>query len=450
MRARLDDYWENLQSSLWLLPGLMALVAALLAFGMLQVDRVVPLDLRLQAPFLFGGTAEAARSLLSVIAGSLATIVALAFSVLIVALNQAAAQFTPRVLRTFMRDRGYQIVLGSYIGTFLYALLVLRQVRGATESAASFVPALSITLAIALTLYCLGLLVYFFHHSAQTLQVAHVLEEVHQETLAAMERLYPHGVGEPAAEREDVLGAPPRGERVDVRSETAGFLRAIDVGQLLSTADRSIGLVRIVPRIGAYVPRGATLARVWSTDGLPAGFADTVRGAFVLGTEATMTQDVLFGIRQIADIAIRALSPAVNDPTTAEQALSHLGDLVGELGVRSFPPRLRAADGAPTLFWLARPGFGDVVEEAFGQIRREAADDVHVTDYLLDVLALLAERLAGSGRGQAVGEQAREVLAQIDRSSFSDADRQRLRTSAEKVLELCDEAAGEAAFRSLG
>lgn len=175
MRAKFTNVREGLTVSLWVVPALLVAAAVGLAALLLFVDGRAP-ALGGGRPWLFGGTAGAARTLLAAIAGSLITVVATAFSVTLVAIQQASAQFSPRVIRNFMRDRGSQVVLGAYIATFAYALLVLRQVREPSEGAGAFIPALAITGAMALALRCVGLLIYFIHHIAVALQVATITE----------------------------------------------------------------------------------------------------------------------------------------------------------------------------------------------------------------------------------------------------------------------------------
>ena len=196
MRARFARGWETIKESLWFVPALLVALAGGLVALTLSIDERDPLLQGLR-PWLFGGSASAARALLAAIAGSLITVVALAFSITIVAIQQAATQFSPRVIRNFMRDRGNQVVFGAYIATFVYALLVLRQVREDRDGASEFVPALSITAALLLALVCVALLIYFIHHAATSLQVATIADNIRRELRDGLERLYPQEIAEP-------------------------------------------------------------------------------------------------------------------------------------------------------------------------------------------------------------------------------------------------------------
>ncbi|MBI4499255.1 MAG: DUF2254 domain-containing protein [Chloroflexi bacterium] len=445
MRARIQDLWDDALSTFWFVPALLVIMGAVLALGMLYADTVWGPEFEQRVPYLFQGTADAGRSLLAAIAGSLITVVTLAFSVLIVALNQASTQFTPRVLRNFMSDRGNQVVLGSYLGAFAYALLVLRQIRSTAADVPAFVPPLAITGAIALTLWCIGLLVYFFHHSARSLQAETILEEIHQALLDATERLYPDELGFPAAADHESLPDPPPGAQLEVvRTARAGYLRRLDVEQILGIAGPPVRLVRVVPQIGTYLPHGAVLAEVWADPAPSAQEFSSVRNAFILGQEQTIRQDALFGIRQLVDIAVKALSPGINDPTTAEHALDRIGNVIGILAGRAFPRRRRMVPGAATIFWFERPDFADFVAAAFGQIRHAARGGVHPTRHLLTVLSAVRARTFTPDRAAAVRGEVEEALAGIERAGMTPRERTSIRSAAHAVIGQ-DRGPGEAA-----
>ncbi len=430
MPARIADLLRRMVQSLWLVPSLLVAAAVALSVALPRLDAGPLADVEERVPFIFGGQAEAARAVLSTIAGALITVVSLVFSITFVALSQVSMQFTPRLLRNFMDDRINQVVLGSFIGAFTYSLLTLRQVRSPEEGAA-FVPALAVTAAIALAMYCMALLIYFFHHISEKLQVSTIMQEIHDELLRAIEHLYPEKIGD-AAETEE-CHALPDGRAFEVRSRRAGFLRALDHSALDAAAGRLGGTFHIVPCIGAYVPREQALIRVWGSKPLSDEDIAELRTAFVFGSERTLHQDALFGIRQLADIGVKALSPGINDSTTAEHASSHLGDAVGTVAERVLPSKWRRVGEA--LLFVERPEFEHFVAEAFAQIRHEARGDPHVLGYLLDVLAQVRRRTHSASRVEAVCRQVRQVLAEIEAGSLAAEAEQDLRRRAAKVLE---------------
>lgn len=390
--GRLQNLWRNISSSFWFVPSLAVAAALVLAGVLTGVDaRLSGLD-HSSVPWLFGGTADAARSVLSTIAGSLITVISIAFSLTVIALQQASSQFSPRVMRRFTGDRVNQIVLGAYIGTFVYSLMVLREVRSPEEGASGFVPALSVSVAIALAIVCVGLLILFIHHISQMLQVDLVERQIHDEMLERLDHLYPSMVGEPAAVEDAAAGDAAEdaaGEGWEIRSTETGFVRSIDDAALLNAEREGVTRVRIRVAVGAFVAHDDLLATV---AGAPADAAETtraIRKAVVIDATRSAEQDLLFDVRQLVDIALRALSPGINDPTTAEHALYYLGDMLGRLGQRAFPSPVRTAPGGGVRIIVARPGWDDFVAASFDQIRESARGNVHVIDVLLDVLRRL-------------------------------------------------------------
>jgi len=423
MRARLRDLMENIAASLWLVPTLLALLAAGLATLTLFLDETVPTIGGLQL-WLFGGSASAARSLLSSIAGSLITVIALAFSSTIVAIQQASSQFSPRVIRNFMRDKVNQITFGSYVATFVYALLILRQVRDEQSGGSGFVPALSVTVALVLALICVGLLIYFIHHTASSLQVATISAAVHRDLRQGIARLYPHNFADVLCARGEPPPLVPAVPPTDVaRSTQAGFLRNIDEDALLANLPDHATFARVRTQIGAFVFAGAGLVEVWSAAPFAREAEAGLVAAFTIGQERSLEQDLLFGIRQLVDIALKALSPGINDPTTAENCLGHLGDIVAQLGERALPDPWRRDPQSGAAVLIARPDFSQLVDAAFAQIRRDAAGDVHVTLALIAVLRGVGERLATVERCDAIRRELQAIEAVLPAQGFAPSDR---------------------------
>lgn len=437
MWSKLRNLWENVQSSLWFIPTVLVGVAVLASFLLIEADVALAQRDSLLIPWLFSGTADAARTLLSVVAGSLITVISIAISLTIVALVQASAQFTPRVLRQFTASRVNQVVLGTYTATFVYALLVLRTVRSAEEEGTAFVPALSVTSAVGLALLCLALLIFFIHHMSQSLQVAVIMNEVREEVIAQIDVLYPEDIGDRMAEPSSPATIKAQLDAQDtsvvVRSTRTGFVRKIDEQTLLEIPLASTQHVWIRPQIGDFVASGTILAELDQIDGSVEQVSKQMQDAFIIDRERTITQDLLFGIRQLVDIGLKALSPGINDVTTAEYALYHLGDAVGRLAERAFPSNVRTTDNGQTQFLFNRPTWDDIVDSAFSQLRRAAADNVHATHTLLQVLHDLALRLAPGTRSQAIHQQLTEVRYQIAHHAFSPTDKELLNQMADQV-----------------
>ncbi len=438
VRAKLQNAWENLKASLWFIPTLLVIGAIAASFLLLQVDIWLQRGQYAFQFWLFSGTADSAQTLLGVIAGSLITVISIAYSVTIVAIQQMSAQFSPRVLRTFTSDRGSQIVLGAYIATFVYALLVTRQIRN-PSAGEGFVPVLSVTVALILSLVCLGLLIYFIHHISQLLQVSIVIDLVHDELIEEIGRLYPDQIGAPTDRGEELPAMIDRAETAGtiraIESVAAGHLRSIDTDTLIGASDGRTPWLYVRPQVGEYIPHGSVLIELPEEAEIDMAGLEQLRDAFVIDTERTLHQDPLFGIRQLVDIALKALSPAINDPTTAEYSLAHLGDVLGRLANCDFPSEQRIGPSGRTQYIISRPSWDEFVDLAFGQIRRQASDNVHVTGYLLHVLLKLARALAPGPRAEAVMREVDGIRYVLDRGHLSPADIDMLRAQCDEVEE---------------
>jgi uncharacterized membrane protein len=383
---KLRAWWFRIESSLWFLPALITGSAILVAFASLEVDRRFRLENGLLSAWVFGGGVEGARGVLSAIAGTMMTVTALVFSITIVALQVATSQLTPRALRSIMADRGNQVVLGFFVATFTYALIVLRAVRSPLEDRREFVPALSVAIAIGLALISVAMLIYFMHHSANALRTSVVIGRIFDETRALIDTLYPEDIGEPARERPARPGMPSI-----VRADRPGYLQAIDADTLFALAERQRLTIDLVQPIGSFVLPRAQIAAVWSDGRLPDKIARVIRGALSLGSERTMQSDVGFGLQQLADIALRALSPGINDPTTATVAVDHLAALIVLLANRGEPENTRQSDDGSVRLILRSPTFDELVQAAFEQIGHYGADDPAFARHLTTTLKRTAK-----------------------------------------------------------
>lgn len=429
---------QRTTASLWFVPSLFVLGAFVLSGVMLAIDGRAGPALGGKTWWLFNGTADGARTILSVVAGSLITVVAVAFSVTMIAIQQASTQFTPRILRNFTRDRGNQVVLGTYIATFVYALLVLRQVRSETTGA-EFVPTLSIFTAIVLALVSLGLLIYFIHHSSEQMQVSHLLTRIREELDHELNEMFPttFGSASRAAASPDALlaqyAARRNGRVLEIRSADEGYLRRIDERALTGCLAGAASFTSIEVEIGLYVHRGQPLARCW-TARADDEFEERIRDAFVLDRERSTDQDPRFAFKQLVDIALKALSPGVNDPTTAEQAMDHLVGGLCLLAQREFPHPVRELEGGGILLMRA-PSFTDYVDGAFDQIRRAASSQLHVLLYLMRGLATLGLRADEPTRRAAVRRQLSETLEMVEWAKLTKREQELVRSQAEAVFE---------------
>jgi uncharacterized membrane protein len=409
MWIRLRHHWHGLTGSYWFVPALMTTAAALLAFGLLAVDRrLIVRDW--QPQWLYIGGTDGARLVLSTVAGSIITVAGVVFSITIVSLTQASSQFGPRLLRNFMRDTGNQVVLGTFVATFLYCLLVLRAIHGELDNGPEFVPQASVTAGVLLAIASIAVLIYFIHHVSVSLQAPSVIAAALQELLHTIDRVHE----DPPAAHHRVQELPPgfEADARDVRARDGGYLQAIDLDGLLGVASKHDLVLRLEYRPGQYVIQDSALLRAWPPDRCGDDLARRLADCFITGWRATPEQDMEYGIRQLVEVAVRALSPGVNDPFTAVNCIDALGSAVCRIAGRSIPgPFKHDEDGQ---LRLVRPvtDFDGVVDAAFNQIRQHSAGDVAVTIRLLEVITACAPHMRTPAQRQALLAHAQMIARQ--------------------------------------
>lgn len=394
MRTRLSALLERLRTGFWALPTCCVAVAVALALGLVRLDRA--LSDGFGGRITFGAGADGAREVLSAITTSMITFTGLVFSITIVVLSLSSSQYSPRVLRTFLRDRQTQVSLGIFIGTFVYAVLVLRTVSGLDD--ATFVPAVATTFGVAPLLLSVGAFVAYIHHVTTMIQASSILASISAETRQALERELPIGLpSTPAVVR-------PQGVPVaQLPAPRSGVFVDVDVDAVVRHA-RQADLVLVSHlHFGAFVPEGAPLVAVHRGDPSDLDATAVVR-AFGLARERTLQRDVAFGFRQLADIAAKALSPGVNDPTTAVEALDGLHDLLRRLATRALPTGVHADEEGRIRLYLPPPGFADFLALALDEAEQYGADSLQVQQRITALLddvhaaALLEHRPAVAAR----------------------------------------------------
>ncbi len=358
----MNRFWSHLRDRFWVLPALCAAIATGLGLGLSELD--ARLDTSFTVPFFFTGGPESARALLSAIITSMISFTGLVFSITIVVLQLTSSQFSPRVLRTFLRDRVNQISLGVFVATFVYALVVLRAVRG-TSQVDPFVPQLSMTVAFGLVLASVLVFLAYINHIAQSIRAATIITKIAKDTRALLERRFP-------ADASPVAQRPlPAIEGNRISADQPGVVQQIDDQALLQLAEERSATICLLRSVGEFVPAGAALLEIYGED-MPD--EQVLRAAVHLGNERTLDEDVGFGLRQLVDIAERALSPGVNDPTTAVQVIDQLHDLLRRLATRTLPPRQRVTDDGRLALYVPQPAFADYVTLAVDEIAHWGAD----------------------------------------------------------------------------
>lgn len=398
MRVWLRTVWESLRSSFWFVPVMMVTIASVAALLSVDFDASQAGAWLHERGWIYAGDPRGAITVLGTIAGSMVTIAGVVFSMTLVALSLASSQFGPRLLRNFMRDTINQVVLGIFIATFLYCLLVLRSVRHGPTGA--FVPHLSVTLGVLLAVASLFVLIYFIHHVSVSIQADELVAGVGGDFDAAIDRLFPTRLGEAAADAPSQGEAQlPDGFDREARRLAAprdGYLQLVEADALLALSCENDLLLRLEHRPGDYVVQGNPLVAAWPADRVGDHLERQIVSQFVLSIRRTPVQDVQHAVNQLVEIALRALSPGVNDPFTAVVCIDRLGSSLCRLGGREMPSPMRHdEDGA--LRVIARPvTFAEVADAAFSPIRHAAASNPQVLMRLLDTIAEIADHLRRS------------------------------------------------------
>lgn len=405
----------QLRESMWFVPGLMVFVALGLAQAMIVVDLWLnerTLEL-LPETFLIG--VEGSRGILVAVGGSVLAVAATTFSITMSVIATASSTYGPRLVRNFMVDRNNQRVLGLFVATFVYCLMVLRRVRG-TDDGVSFVPHVAVYGAIVLALVNVAALVYFLHHISAVIQVSTLVRRVRSELERSVDGLY----GDGAASRVPAVALASASALV--LADRAGFVTTVDAPGLVEAAV-DVGAAELLVRPGTHVMVGEPLARV---TGDAEAMGTAVRRHVSVGDTRTPTQDVHFAIQQMVEMAVRAVSPSTNDPYTARNVVEELAcGLVP--AIRHGEPAAGWADdtGTVRLVWRLPSGV-ELVDLVFDDLRVYAAEDPAVIAAALQ-LAGRVLRVAGPEVTSRLERQIDELLAAAERTGMADFDLERLR-----------------------
>ncbi len=420
---RLFKLWDQLRSSYWFLPSLLVIGAVLLAFGLVSADLHYQFQKGSGPTWMFLGQSESARSILSTIATAMITIVSLTFSMTIVVLTLASSQFGPRLLYNFMRDRSNQVALGVFVACFVYCLLVLRTVQASAQDA--FVPHLGTTGAMVLAVLSIGILIHFIHHIAESIQANTVIANVRHELESIVDRVLPasepdSGTDEAEWQRlQDLLGSGA----APISTEARGIVQAVNHDSLVSWAKAHDIIIRLRHKPGDFVIRGNIVCDVFPRDRVPRDDIAPVHEAMSFGHHRTLVQDIEFAFQQLVEIAVRALSPGINDPFTAISCVEELASGLALVSERSAQPRiLRDDDGVPRV--LVKPvDFEGVSDITFNQIRQNGAAHPAVMIRMLEAIIALAPTVNDSHARTVLLRHAKAIHAAAVGAAVDSGDR---------------------------
>ena len=424
---------EVLRTNLWLVPAVEVLIAVLLFAGTYALDRAAYNGVFRVPGWAISGSADAARQILTAIAAAIITVVGVVFSIVIVALTLTSTQFGPRMLRNFIRDRGTQLTLGTFVATFVYAILALGSIGQGARG--NFVPHISITVMLVLMVADLAVLIYFLHHIAVQIQLPQVIAGIAGDLAQAIELQ----AGDPAvgagAQLATLLIADMDGPGGEVAAPRSGYLQYIQHRTLVRIATEKGAVIHVRYRPGHFLVQGHPYATVW-----PASAAEQVARelarAHITGPYRTLAQDVSFGIDQLVEICIRALSAAVNDTFTALTCIDWIGDSLCKVTGRWQPTRVyRDAAGAVRLI-ATETTYERLVQRAFEKVRQAGHGMPAVLIRQLDALAKIMERAVAPEDRQLLLDQAAMIERLSAASVGEQSDRDDISRAHQRVLDV--------------
>lgn len=425
----------SLRTSMWVIPMLMVTGAILLAYGCIRVDDAATVDFARNYPQPFAGGADSIRIMLSAIATSMITVSGITFSLTIASLAQVSGQLTARVLRNFMSNTTNKLVLGFFVGLFLYCLIVIRTIRGKDDLAGPFVPALSVFTGMLLAVVGVGVLIYFIHFVALSIQASTVVSSVTEEALNTIDKLYPRPL---ADDDHEVPPALPPGEvnrpMQPVSASTNGYIQLIDEHLLTQLAMATDSTVRIEAGVGDFVTQQSPLVSLFGFGQfVDQATINTINRAFTIRQTRTIDGEIAFGIRQLVDIALKALAPSSEDTTTAVLALDYLSAVLGRLVQRQVQP---PATGE---FIPKYPSFANLMAGALDQIREAAGGNPALLIRLLVLLQVVGRPTSNPGRRAVLQHHTRLIAEQADTMLHTNYQRNLVRQQLDETLDVLED-----------
>ncbi|MDQ3466371.1 MAG: DUF2254 domain-containing protein [Actinomycetota bacterium] len=432
--------WTRLRQSFWFLPAMLCALALVLAESLIFLDqRLEDVDLGPLGVLITRVGESGSRDLLGAIAGSMLTVASTTFSITIAVLALSSSTYGPRLVRNFMADRGNQFVLGIFVATFLYSLLVLRSVRVLDEGGEdAFVPHLAVNVAVLLAVLAIGVLVYFIHHISDSVQIWTLARQVRTDLLTTVDRLYPEQIGRDSQDVEDARGAQDTPSRLEVdgapvASQQTGYVQGVNHEDLLTLAGKHDLVVSLRVRPGHHTIEGTTLAVVWPGSRLDDDLLEEIGEAVRIGQARTPHEDVEFSVLLLEEMAVRALSPSTNDPYTALNALDDLSAGLVLLAGRR-PPSPYRYDGQGQLRVVA-PGvvLTDLLDHLLDAMRLYAIEHPSVLHRTLELVQQVSAASEQPAVCKRMDTQVRRLVEAFALSSPQGCDAEELGGHADRV-----------------
>jgi uncharacterized membrane protein len=401
MKALLITWAVHVRDSYWFVPSVMAIGAIALSFATTAIDSHFGSGWLEEISWLYANKPAGARAVLSTVAGSMITVAGVTFSMTILSISYTTSQVGPRLLKNFMRDTGNQVTLGVFISTFLYCLMVLRTVRngdsrsGTEIMASAFVPHIAIIVGILMAIASVGVLIFFIHHIPESIHISNIVANIGGDLNQRIDNQFPSRVGQPhekQSERKIEANLPASfyDNVRPIKSSKSGYVEFVDTDGLFQIAIKHDLVIRMRFRAGDFLTPGNVLMLGFPKSRVSDEIVDQMLATFVLGTQRTATQNLRFVFNQLIEIAMRALSPGVNDPFTAINCMDWLQSALENLAERELPDAYRFDDDR-NLRMVAEPEqFADFTSLVFDQLRPYVSADRNASIHMMEMIAKVA------------------------------------------------------------
>jgi uncharacterized membrane protein len=433
---KLIFFWKELLATFWFLPVLIICLAVLLSISLVSLDNSITISQDGWVRFFLVNSSDSARSILSTISGAMIGVAGTVFSVTLVALTLASSQFGPRLIKNFMYVKLNQVVLGSYVATYLYCLLVLNSIKDSSDY--TFIPSISILVAIFAAMANIVLLIVFIHQIAVSIQADKVISDISDFIANQLETLFPEKMGEEEVSEEkiDISTAISAYQmQVSIKSPKSGYLQYISSDVLLGLVSEQGSLLTMHYRPGSYLVKGIEIAELRTHSEWEQEKIEMLLNQFVIGKTKTPQQDLEYSIHQMVEIASRALSPGVNDPYTAIACIDNLTSTMSYLAQAKFPSKYRLDEEGNLRVIANALDFEGVLNAAFNQIRQFSAGSTAVIIRLMEALIIIQEFTKTEGHKKAVIKHAKMVLFIGEQTVKEKNDIEDLKERAKIVLE---------------
>lgn len=432
---KLIFFWNELLTTFWFVPVLIIISSVLLSAGLVSLDKVISIPQEGWGHFFLVNGPESGRSILSTISGAMISVAGTVFSVTLVALALASSQLGPRLIKNFMYVRLNQIVLGAYVSTYLYCLLILNTIKAGEGY--SFVPSISILVAILAAIANIILLIIFIHHIAVSIQADNVISDISDLIADQVKTLLPEKLEDASKDEQNIdeeASISGYQKNTIIKSSKAGYLQYIDIDNLIDNASKNDALIKLNHRPGSFLVQGEEIGVLYSNKPWEEESLDKIEDQFITGRTKSSQQDLEYSIHQMVEIAARALSPGVNDPYTAIACIDNLTATLCYLTNVKFPSKYRVDDDAQLRVITLELDFDGVLDAAFNQIRQFSRGSTSVIIRLMEALNTILNMATKDNHKKAVIKHAEMVYRHGKNNIKEENDLQDLEERLKKIL----------------